>query len=94
MSRKIHRFNVAGRADDEMFIFNNRIHFERELENGMRLRGYVRVLDLDSTLETQYHPDLEVFTYDLTVYGTYIGKQKALQAVGIQGDVVIYDRKK
>lgn len=94
MSRKIHRFVVDGRAQDEMYIFNNRVHFERELENGMRLKGYVRVLDLDSVLEVAYHPDLEFFTYKVTVYGSYVGKQKAVQAVGMQGDDIIYDRKK
>ena len=55
--------------------------------------GYVPRLDIDPNFTIQYNETKEYFEFTLTVYGTFVGKKKALWIRGIDGTQIVPTQK-
>jgi hypothetical protein len=55
----------------------------RDVENEMRDNGYVPSIDNDPQYTVDYLGDKEGFKFVLSVYGVYVGEDKAWQVSGV-----------
>ena len=55
--------------------------------------GYVERLDIDPQFTIKYNSEKDYYEFTLTVYGTYVGKTKALWIKGIDGTEMIPTQK-
>ncbi len=55
--------------------------------------GYVIRLDIDPQFTIKYNSEQDYYEFTLTVYGTYIGKKKALCIMGIDGTQLVPTQK-
>jgi hypothetical protein len=49
----------------------------------MRTKGYVPRFDIDPDFTVQYNEKKQIFEFELTVYGIYVGKRKSEWIAGI-----------
>jgi hypothetical protein len=70
----IKRFALTGTITSDTFLAA-RESLIKELEDGMRDDGFVPVLDLLPHFTREYDPDSETFSFELSVYGTYVGDE-------------------
>jgi hypothetical protein len=59
------------------------------LETRMREEGIVPSLDLDPQFTLDFDPDRDVFKFVLTVYGVYLGGERAWQEAGVMNGMTI-----
>jgi hypothetical protein len=55
------------------------------LTDEMRSKGYVPVLDLDPQFSTKYNFEKDNYSFQLEIYGVYLGKRKAQEFEGFSG---------
>lgn len=84
MHKKIERFGFDGQIRDDSDFIRLRAQYESLVVHQMRDDGYVPVLDLGPMWSTQYNKD-ETYSFDLTVYGVYVGRKKAWTIEGMDG---------
>lgn len=89
MGKTIHNFIISGTIKDDSMIIKSREHFERLLTQRMRDSGYVPVLDMLPQFKLSYVPSNEQFTFELTMYGVYVGKKKSRELEGFTGQSFI-----
>ena len=51
--------------------------------------GYVPRLDIEPNFTIKYNSEKDYFEFTLTVYGTFVGKKKALWIQGIDGTILV-----
>jgi hypothetical protein len=55
----------------------------------MRSKGYVPVLDLDPQFSLKYNNDKDQYTFNLEMYGVFVGKKKSREIEGFSGQQFI-----
>jgi len=55
------------------------------LTDEMRSNGYVPVLDLDPQWSVKYNHQKDNYSFQLEIYGVYLGKRKAQEVEGFSG---------
>ena len=85
--KPIKRFQVNVQFKDDSDMIRVRAQYESLLTQDMRGKGYLRVLDLDTSFSVEF--DGETWVFLMTLYGIYVGKKKAWQSEGItQGKLI------
>jgi len=51
--------------------------------------GYVPRLDIDPQFTIKYNSEKDYYEFTLTVYGTFVGKTRALWTLGIDGTTLV-----
>lgn len=88
-TRNIKSFPIDGIAKDQETILRLRGELESRIIDDMRVKGYVPVLDITPEMYWEYQEDT-TFKYLIVVYGTYVGKKKAIDIMGMLGNHPIY----
>jgi len=83
--RKIHNFTITGVIGDDAHLVKAREKYERIVDQQMRDKGYVPVLDMDSQFKTAYIEKKNQYGFELIMFGVYVGKAKANKYVGFSG---------
>ena len=85
--KQIKRFQVRVEFADDAGIPRLKYQYESMLTHDMRSKGYVRVLDIDTSFSVEF--DGQTWVFLMTLYGVYVGKKKAWLSEGItQGKLV------
>ena len=87
--KPIKTFTSDGFIKDEAAIGRLRLELVRLRSIEMREMGYVQRLDIEPQFTIKYNSEKDYFEFTLTVYGTFIGKKKALWILGIDGTKAI-----
>jgi hypothetical protein len=87
--KPIKQFTLDGNIHDDSAIGRLKIEYIRTIELQMRLTGYVPRLDVNPDFTIEYNEEKEIFTFNLSMYGTYVGKKKSEWISGIDGTVVV-----
>lgn len=87
--RKFTDFWISGTIKDDSKFQSSRENYERLLIQQMRDRGFVPVLDVQPQFNVKYNEEKDHYTFNLVVYGIYLGKKKALQYEGFSGQGLI-----
>jgi hypothetical protein len=87
--RKIHDFWISGTIKDDSKFQKSKEDYERLLVQQMRDKGYVPVLDMQPQFNVKYNEEKNHYTFNLVMYGMYIGKAKAFKYVGFSGQSLI-----
>lgn len=82
MSNKIKDFSIEGTYDDDAKILMVREKFEMLLEDQMRSKGSVPVLNIHPKWYTSWDAEREVYHFELIMYGVYVGKRKQEDIIG------------
>ena len=94
----VKKFQMKSQIGDDSRFIRQREMQEKLLTDQMRETGYIPVLDLGPFWATSLlqEPD-DIGQYDnvkyestLTMYGTYVGKRKACQFLGMDGTGYFY----
>jgi len=88
--RNIKGFPIDGVAVDQEAILRLRGQLETKILEDMRVRGYVPALDITPELYWEYQQENKNFKYLVVVYGTYVGKKKSQNIMGMLGQHPIY----
>ena len=72
MAADIRSFVAEGAVKDPGHLINKQPYEEKRLRDIMRNSGYVPVLDITPTVETEFVKDKGTFTYQITVFGTKV----------------------
>lgn len=83
MHKEIHRFNMSGVIRDDSDFIRLREQHESQIITQMREDGYIPLLDLGPLFSTAIID--KGYTFDLTVYGIYVGKRRACLIEGMDG---------
>lgn len=86
--RPIKAFYLDGMIYDDSAISRLRLEYIRLLSLEMKLSGYVPRLDIDPDFTIQYNHNKKYYEFQITMYGTYIGKKQAQWITGIDGTVM------
>jgi hypothetical protein len=84
MHEEIKKFLLTGEISDKDIV-KTKARLVEAQEAVMREEGYVPDLDKDPQFTMSYLPELSKFTFTLTVYGIYVGKDKAWTTGGVMG---------
>ena len=82
MHENIKKFSLSGEMNDEN-VEQEKERIIRNLETQMRDNGVVPVLDMDPHFSWKYVPEQNKYTFELSIYGTKVGKEAAWQISGI-----------
>ncbi len=88
--KPIKRFSLEGDIYDDASIYRLKTEYVRLLTSGMKISGYVPRLDIDPDFTIEYNIQANIFKFNLSIYGTYVGKKKSEWILGIDGTRVIY----
>lgn len=88
MHDDIKKFLLTGEISDKDIVKAKERLVEAQ-EGIMRDEGYVPDLDKEPQFTMSYLPELAKFTFVLTVYGIYVGKDKAWSTGGVMGGKTI-----
>lgn len=94
LHKNIKRYTIDGVVKDDSDFIRTRITFELMLNKGMRDEGYVPVLGLGPSWSTRWDESKEQYAFVLTLYGVYVGKQKAKTLEGVDGSGQWFERVK
>ena len=86
----IKKFSLDGDIHDDSAIGRLKEEYIRLLNSEMKFAGYARRLDVGPDFTISYNEEKEYFTFELSVYGTYVGKKQSKWITGIDGTVVYY----
>jgi len=89
LNRNIKTFWINGVIKDDSDIIRLREMYERLLTEEMRSKGYVPVLDLDPQFSLKYNNDKDQYTFNLEMYGVFVGKKKSREIEGFSGQQFI-----
>ena len=85
--KRIKRFQIEFCSVDDTQIIKMKDLSEKTLTTQMRDAGYIRVLDIDPTLNIEFNGT--TFRYLMTIHGVYVGKKQAWQLEGITQNKLI-----
>ena len=85
LKRTIKAFLIGGVIKDDSSIGKSRLMYERVLLQDMRDRGYVPVLDLEPQFSIKYNELKDRYSFNLEMFGVYVGKKKAQEIEGFSG---------
>jgi len=81
--RGIKHFSESGIAIDQEAILRIRKEIEDHIVDTMRLKGWVPVIDLLPQLYWEYDSVKEHFKFDIVIYGTFVGKKRSQEILGV-----------
>jgi len=84
--RNIRKFAIEGIAPTIEDAARIRRDIESLIDEDMRHRGYVPVLDIDRVFTTHYDVQRDTFFWRVTIQGVYVGKSRAWEIEGIQSN--------
>lgn len=87
--KPIKRFSLDGEIGNDALIPRLNQEYKRLLSIEMKIAGYVPRLDIDPDFTIQYDEDREIFTFELSIYGVFVGKKNVENLVGIDGTEII-----
>ena len=85
LRRNIKAFLIGGVIKEDSSIGKSRIMYEGLLIQDMRDRGYVPVLDLEPQFSIKYNEAKDTYSFNLEMFGVYVGKKKAKEIEGFSG---------
>jgi hypothetical protein len=88
--RNIKHFSIDGEAVDQEAIIRIRREVESRIIDDMRDSGYVPALDVTPEMFWEYNKDRESFRFVIIVYGSFVGKRRATEILGLLGPNPIY----
>jgi hypothetical protein len=91
--KSIKKFHLSGSINDESMIPRLKNEYIRLLVSEMRLSGYSPKIDIDPDFTIEYNEEKEIFKFELSVYGIYVGKRQSACIQGIDGSTAIYIQK-
>ena len=87
--KPIKKFYLEGIIADDSMVGRLKQEYIRILTVEMRLAGYIQRLDIDPDFTIGYNEQRNVFEFQLTVYGVYVGRKKSECLAGIDGTRLI-----
>lgn len=81
-AKKIHHQEISGRYKDDAKILEIKSKYENILEEQLRSKGYVPVLNINPQWHTSWDREAQVYEFVMVMYGVYVGKNKAKTTVG------------
>lgn len=88
MHNEIKRFGLTGTITSDRFV-SAREALIKDVEDSMRDEGFVPVLDLQPQFTREYDPDTETFSFEISVYGAYVGEEESWLIVGMTNGVPV-----
>jgi hypothetical protein len=85
--KRIERFSLEGEIFDESHILRLKDQYIFMVINGMRNKGYVPRYDIDTDFTVSYNG--KTFDFKLSVYGVYVGKDKARCILGVDKNTIL-----
>ena len=85
LKRNIKSFYLNGIIKNDSDMVRLKEMYLKLLIDEMRSNGYVPVLDLDPQWCVKYNHLKDNYTFQLEVYGVYLGKSKAQKFEGFSG---------
>jgi hypothetical protein len=86
--RSIKRFSMDGRIISSTAFARMQQIYSEVLEEQMREAGYVPRLDLMPEWTTSYQKSY--YEFEISIYGTYVGRKKAKCLEGVEGGKPVY----
>jgi hypothetical protein len=85
---EIIKYTISGEVADRKLeqTKDSLIHW---VETHMRDDGVVPSLDLDPQFSREYLEDKDVFAFSLTMYGIFVGSERAWQEAGVMNGMTI-----
>jgi hypothetical protein len=87
--KSIKRFYLDGIIHSDSAIGRLKQEYIRLLNIEMRLNGYAERLDIDPDFTIYYNHDKDYYEFQLSVYGTYLGKKQIECIQGLDGTTAI-----
>jgi hypothetical protein len=87
--KPIKRFFLDGDIYDDATIYRLKTEYIKLLILEMKLSGYVPRLDIDPDFTIEYNIKAEIFRFQLSMHGVYVGKKKSEWIQGIDGVLVV-----
>ena len=85
--KTIKRFQIKVEFLDDSDMIRVKNQYLNLLDNQMKDKGFVRVLDIDPAFSVEFTG--ETWKFLLTVHGVYVGKRKSWQSEGMsQGKLI------
>src|SRR6478736_7398288 len=81
--RPVKRFQEKGSVADDSDFIRTRETLDKVITDGMRDEGYVPILDLGPFWSTSLEG--EHYTFVLSYYGVFVGREKAWKTLGMDG---------
>ena len=91
--RPLKRFGIDGIIHDDSAIIRLKNEYIRLLKSEMALNGYVPRLDIEPDWTIDYNEDKNIFNFEITMYGVYLGKKQAQCIQGIDVTMAIPSQK-
>jgi len=88
MHDQIRNWELQGELG-EPNIVQTKERLVHHLESLMRDYGYVPSIDNDPQFTLDYQAEKQAFYFNLTVYGVFVGKDKAWEVSGVAGGKAI-----
>jgi hypothetical protein len=85
--KNIKRFQLEVTVKDSSVYMKKVESYVKMLEDDMRSKGYIPVLDLGVHTKVDYNG--KAFNYTLTMHGVYLGRKKAWETQGLAGGKII-----
>lgn len=82
MHNEVKRFGLTGTITSDRFV-SARAALIKDVEDSMRDEGYVPLLDLHPQFTREYDPHTETFSFEVSVYGAYVGEEESWQIAGM-----------
>ena len=86
--RPIKRFSMDGKIISSTAFARMQAIYSEVLEEQMTDAGYVPRLDLDPEWTTSYNKSH--YEFEISVYGTYVGRKRAKCLEGVEGGKPVY----
>jgi hypothetical protein len=87
--KTLKRFGLDGTIYDDSAIWRLKIEYLRLIILQMRLSGYVPRIDIAPDFTIEYNDRTESFSFELSIYGIYVGKRKSEWIFGVDESKVI-----
>lgn len=87
MTKRIHQFTMTGECEDNYFA-ENKEGYLRWMRRRINEQGYGLLLDVNPEINFKYNTYTELFEYDVTLCGVYMGKKNAFESLGIYNGIV------
>jgi hypothetical protein len=89
LKRNIKSFYINGTIKSDSDMVRLKEMYLKLLTDEMRSNGYVPVLDLDPQWSIKYNHLKDNYSFQLEIYGVYLGKRKAQEVEGFSGQSFI-----
>jgi len=86
--KPIKRFHLDGVIHDDSVIGRLKTEYIRLLTTEMKNLGYALRIDIDPDFTIMYNESKEIFEFELSLYGIYVGKKKSKWIIGIDAQRV------